>query len=240
MPEVVRRNLVNPLVQRLPESVSGVHGLRRLREFAAGSLLDPVDMYAHWIGYYTPAERHTLYSGYLATALSGRYAYEYIRNLARDCDAPDPVSRAMYVDCMSFLPNNVLHYGDRMSMAHALEVRVPLADPKLLEYMLAVPGTLKLRRGKSKYLLRRLLSGKLPPEVCKRRKTGFNPPMGVWLNGPLREVVETLLSRENLRRDGFFNPEAVARMLEAHRSGRRDYTWHLWALIMFEQWRKGA
>ncbi len=139
---------------------------------------------------------------------------------------------------MSFLPNNVLQYGDRMSMAHSLEVRVPLADPTLLEYMLAVPGTLKLRSGKSKYLLRRLLSGQLPPEVCKRGKTGFNPPMGVWLNGPLREIVEDYLSPERLRREGFFNPEAVAHMREAHRTGRRDYTWHLWALIMFQQWRQ--
>ncbi len=238
VPDVLRRSLINPLVQRLPESASGFHGLRRLREFASGTLLDPVDMYANWIGYYTAVERQTLYRGDVAAALSGRDSYEYIRTLMHNCDATDPVSRAMYVDCMSFLPNNVLQYGDRMSMAHSLEVRVPLADPHLLEYMLAVPGTLKLHGGKSKYLLRRLLSGQLPPEVCKRRKTGFNPPMGVWLNGPLREIVEDHLSPERLRREGFFNPEAVAHMREAHRTGRRDYTWHLWALIMFEQWRQ--
>lgn len=238
VPESVRRYLVDPLVRRLPESTSGFHGLRRLREFSAGTLLDPVDMYASWIGYYDDEQRQSLYSGDTARTLAGRSAHEYMRSLARDCDTADPVARAMYIDCMSFLPNNVLQYGDRMSMAHSLEVRVPLADPGLLEFMLAVPGALKLKGGKGKYLMRRLLSRYLPEDVCRRKKTGFNPPMGVWLNGPLRDVVQEFLSPDALRRGGYFNPDAVARMLDEHQHGRRDYTWHLWALIVFEQWRR--
>lgn len=238
VPDFLRRYAIDPLVRQLPESVSGFHGLRRLREFSAGTLLDPIDMYASWVGYYSLGERQALYSGDTARALSGRDAHEYIRNLARGCDAPDPAARAMYVDCMSFLPNNVLQYGDRMSMAHSLEVRVPLADPGLLEFMLAVPGALKLKRGRSKYLMRQLMSRYLPPEVCRRGKVGFNPPMGVWLNGPLRVVVNDYLSPDALRSGGYFNPVTVARMLEEHRRGHRDYTWHLWALIVFEQWRR--
>ena len=139
---------------------------------------------------------------------------------------------------MSFLPNNVLQYGDRMSMAHSLEVRVPLADPDLLSFLLGVPGRLKIKGGRGKRLLRGVLSKYLPPEVVNRRKAGFNPPMGVWLNGPLREVVQDFLSPEALIQGGLFNPAAVARMLEDHRRARRDYTWHLWALIVFEQWRR--
>lgn len=238
VPGLLRRTLLNPLVQLLPESVSGFHTLRRLREFSAGTLSDPVDMYACWVGYYSLQERGELYTGEVSAALTGRDSRDYIRGLALESGADDPVSRAMYVDCMSFLPNNVLQYGDRMSMAHSLEVRVPLADPDLLSFLLGVPGRLKIKGGRGKRLLRGVLSKYLPPEVVNRRKAGFNPPMGVWLNGPLREVVQDFLSPEALIQGGLFNPVAVARMLEDHRCARRDYTWHLWALIVFEQWRR--
>lgn len=238
VPGLLRRTLLNPLVQLLPESVSGFHTLRRLREFSAGTLSDPVDMYACWVGYYSLQERGELYTGEVSAALTGRDSRDYIRGLALESGADDPVSRAMYVDCMSFLPNNVLQYGDRMSMAHSLEVRVPLADPDLLSFLLGVPGRLKIKGGRGKRLLRGVLSKYLPPEVVNRRKAGFNPPMGVWLNGPLREVVQDFLSPEALIQGGLFNPVAVARMLEDHRRARRDYTWHLWALIVFEQWRR--
>ena len=238
IPALLRRALVNPLVQRLPESVSGLHTLRRIKEFSAGTLLDPVDMYAHWVGYYTLAERRALYSGDAGKALAGRDSHDFIRQLARESNTTEPISRAMYIDTLSFLPHNVLQYGDRMSMAHSLEVRVPLADPKLLAFMAGVAGRLKLKGGKSKYLMRSLLSKHLPEEVVNRKKAGFNPPMGVWLNGPLRGVTREFLSRESLVDGGLFNFDVVARMLDAHRRGRRDYTWHLWALIVFEQWRR--
>lgn len=238
LPALLRRGLINPLVQLLPESVSGFHALRRIREFSAGTLLEPVDMYAGWVGYYSLQERRELYNADVSGALRGRDSRDYIRNLARECGSDDPVSRAMYVDALSFLPNNVLQYGDRMSMAHSLEVRVPLADPELLSFLMGVPGGLKIKGGRSKHLLRGVLSKYLPPEVVNRKKAGFNPPMGVWLNGPLREVVREFLSPEALKRGGLFNPAVVTRMLEDHGRARRDYTWHLWALIVFEQWRR--
>ncbi len=238
VPGWMRRLLINPLVQCLPESASGNHGLRRLREFSAGAMLDPVDMYANWIGYYSHAERQALYSGDVARALHGRDSHAYIRALARDCDAQDPVTQAMCVDIQSFLPNNVLHYGDRMSMAQSLEVRVPFADHEVLGLLLRMPGAMKLRAGKSKYLLRRLLESRLPDDIVNRRKQGFNPPMGVWLKGPLRDIVAEYLSPESIRAGGYFNPETVDAMIQAHNRGRRDYTWHIWSLIVFEQWRR--
>lgn len=238
IPAPIRRVLINPLVQMLPESTTGFHGLRRLKEFSAGSLLDPVDMYALWHAYYTQEDKKTLYTPDVARVLAGREAREYIKTLANECDSQDTVSRAMYIDCLSFLPNNVLQYSDRMSMAHALEVRVPLADAKLLEFMLQIPGNLKICRGKSKYLLRKVLERYLPPQITNRKKIGFNPPMGAWLNGPLKDVIHEYLSPENIQQGGFFEPDAVSRLLIEHRHGRRDHTWRIWALIVFEQWRR--
>ncbi len=238
VPAWLRSGMINPLVQLLPESASGFHLPRRLREFSAGVQQDPVDMYAGWVGYYSREERKALYGDAATRALGDRDSLDYLRGLAAECGAADPINRAMCVDIQSFLPNNVLQYGDRMSMAHSLEVRVPLADVKLLELLLRIPGPLKLAKGRSKHLLRQLLSKRLPADIVNRKKQGFNPPMGVWLKGPLSGVVEEFLSPAAVSEAGFFNPQTVTAMLKAHRLGRRDYTWHLWALIVFEQWRR--
>jgi asparagine synthase (glutamine-hydrolysing) len=238
VPLALRRRVIDPLVQLLPESTRGFHGLRRLREFSAGSLLPPVDMYAAWIGYYDAAERRALYGPALRGALGGREPMDYVRGLFAECADSDIVSQVLYVDLMSFLPHNLLQCSDRMSMAHGLESRVPLADQRLIELLARVPSNLKVRGFETKRLLRRCMAGKLPPATVSRKKLGFNPPMGVWLNTTLRPLVEDWLSPAAVRAAGCFEPEPIQRMIEDHRASRRDCTWHLWALIQFEQWRR--
>jgi asparagine synthase (glutamine-hydrolysing) len=238
IPALLRRWIINPLVQRLPESTGGFHALRRLREFSAGSLLDPVSMYAAWISYFSPEQRQSLYTPDTQRAVGDHDALAFLHGLAREAGTDDPVARAMYIDLHSFLPNNVLQYGDRMSMAHALETRVPLADVRLIELLARIPSRLKIDGFHTKRLLRRCMAGRLPANVLRRKKAGFNPPMGVWLNTRLRPLVETYLSPEQLRRDGFFRPEPIQQMISEHRAGRRDYTWHLWSLLVFEEWRR--
>lgn len=232
------RSMLNPLVQCLPESTRGFHALRRIRSFSAGSLQDPLDMYARWMGYFTPEQKAALYTGDTRRAIGGYDSYDVVRGFGRESGTEDPVARAMYIDVNTFLPNNVLQYGDRMSMAHSLETRVPLADVRLFEFLARVPSDLKLHGRTSKYLLRKHLDGKLPPADVQRGKRGFNPPMGVWLNGALRNVVDDHLSEAALRQSGYFEVAPVQAMLRAHRSNRRDYTWHLWALVMFQAWQR--
>ncbi len=238
LPHALRSGLINPLVQRLPESTRGFHGLRRLREFSAGSLLPPVDMYTAWIGYFNAAERQALYAPGLRSALDQRDPMAYLRGLFAECADNDLVSQVLYVDLMSFLPHNLLQCSDRMSMAHALESRVPLADQQLIELLARVPSNLKVRGLETKHLLRRCMAGKLPPDAVGRKKLGFNPPMGVWLNTSLRPLLEDWLSPQAVRAAGYFEPEPIQRMIADHRASRRDYTWHLWALLQFEQWRR--
>ena len=238
IPAALRRYALNPLIQLLPESTRGFHTLRRVREFSAGTLLDPVDMYASWIGYYSGAERQQLYTGDTRQTVGERDSLEFVRGLAAECAGVDPISQAMYIDVHSFLPNNVLQYGDRMSMAHSLEARVPLADHTLFELLAKVPASLKMRGGTSKYLLRQCMASHLPSGTVQRKKRGFNPPMGVWLNTRLKGIVDEFLSEETLRRRGYFEPAPVQAMLRDHRASHRDYTWHLWSLILFEQWHR--
>ena len=238
LPAWLRRGVIDPVARILPENTRGFHAPRRIREFSAGSLLDPVDMYASWIGYYSADERARLFTQDIAAPLAGRDAFDYLRGLFRECEGLDFVSRVLYVDLLSFLPHNLLQCTDRMSMAHGLESRVPLADQELIALLGRVPSTLKTRGLTTKYLLRRCMRGRLPADTVRRGKRGFNPPLGVWLNTALRPMIEEYLSESALRAGGFIEPGFVAEMLREHRAGRRDHTWRLWALLLFEHWRR--
>lgn len=238
MPYVLRAGLINPLVQALPESTRGLHALRRLREFSAGSLLGEAECYASWVGYFSSGDRAALYTEGTRRAVGQHDGLGVIRDAYAACPHADPAARAMHVDLQTFLPNNVLQYGDRMSMAHGLEVRVPFSDATLVQLMSRVPIQDKLRGGHAKYLLRKSLEGKVPDEIVWRKKQGFNPPMGIWLNGPLRPLVDDYLSPSRIRKRGLFAPEPIATMIAAHRNRRRDFTWHLWALLVLEEWMR--
>ena len=238
VPRALRAGLIDPLAQWLPESTAGLHALRRMKEFSAGSLLAPADCYAQWIGYYSRAERAALYTAETARAVDHHDGLDFVRGLYGDSAQEDPAARAMRADAQSFLPNNVLQYGDRMSMAHGLEARVPFADAALMAVLARVPAALKLKGGHGKYLLRRCLDGKVPSEIAWRKKSGFNPPMGVWLNTTLRPLVEDYLSPARVRARGLFAPGPIQEMIAAHRAGRRDLTWHLWSLLVLEEWQR--
>jgi asparagine synthase (glutamine-hydrolysing) len=232
------RQFADWILRALPEAHDGRHFGRRLREFSAAGLLERDDVYPLWLSTFTPAQKELLFSGDIQKALASRDAWEPLRNWADESGETDPAARAMYVDLHAFLPNNVLQYGDRMSMAHGLEVRVPFADRDMVETMAAVPAAAKIQRGTSKVILRTAMQARLPEEVLRRKKSGFNPPMGLWLTGALREIVEETLSDSSLRRRGWFDPAFVRSMWRDHETGRRDHTWHLWALVLLELWAR--
>jgi asparagine synthase (glutamine-hydrolysing) len=141
-----------------------------------------------------------------------------------------------YVDLKSFLPNNLLHYTDRMSMAHALEVRVPFCDHRLVEFMASIPFAQKMPHFSPKRLLKDAVTDLLPESILNRKKLGFNPPMGIWLNRDLAPLVDEHLDPARLKREGYFDAGFVGRMVREHRLGQRDYSLHLWALLVFQSW----
>lgn len=228
----------HPLANRLRGGVDGSAFAKRLKGFVAAQGLGPVDRYAAWTAYHNRESLDALYAPDLQRHLASRDPWEHLRKLADESAALDPVNQAMYLDLMSFLPDNVLRYGDRMSMAHGLELRVPLADPMLAREFLAMPAKFKVPGFQSKHLLRRHLAGRLPRDIVRRRKQGLNPPMGQWLNGPLEPLLESYLNPPAIRNAGFFDPAAIKQMRHEHETGARDHTWRLWSLIVFEEWRR--
>ena len=226
------------LLNRFPSGTSGPAITRRLQGFALAQGRDPVSRYAAWTTYHDRASLDALYAPELRRNLAGRDPMAHLRALAAESEALGPINQAMYLDLNSFLPNNVLRYGDRMSMAHGLEMRVPLADPVLASTFLSMPARYKVNARTTKVLLRKHLEGRVPDGVIARPKLGLNPPMGAWLNGALRPMMEDYLSESRLKTRGYFDFAAVAKMREEHRIGRRDHTWRLWALLVFEEWHR--
>ena len=158
-------------------------------------------------------------------------------------DEPPPESvaafmdRAMFWDQIGYLPGDNLAKVDRASMAVSLETRLPLLSHELVEFAWRVPLALKVRDGRSKWLLRQVLYRYVPREMIERPKMGFSVPVTDWLRGPLKEWGEELLDPARLRDEGFFDPQAVTAVWRAHQSGGADHGNGLWTLLMFQAWR---
>jgi asparagine synthase (glutamine-hydrolysing) len=139
-------------------------------------------------------------------------------------------------DMQNYLPDDILVKVDRAAMASSLETRVPFLDHRIVEFALATPLRFKIRAGRSKWLLRELLSRYLPPTMINRPKQGFTIPLDVWLRGPLRDWAESLLSPRSLAHSGLVNAMSVRRTWEEHLSGRRNHQRAIWTILMLQAW----
>ncbi len=230
IPAVLRRGLIEPAVALLPESTSGRHVWRRIREFVASAGLADAEMYAAWVEYFSPAERQAL--------LGGPPPPRPVADIFRATGRADPLDAMQETDLLSFLPGNLMAYGDAMSMMHALELRLPLLDHRLIETVARLSAGCRFAAGK-KTLLKAAARRLLPAAIVDRPKLGFNPPMGLWLKGDLAPLVAECLTPARMAALGL-EWTAVERLLAEHRAGRRDLSLPVWALLVLERWQAGC
>jgi asparagine synthase (glutamine-hydrolysing) len=149
---------------------------------------------------------------------------------------PEFERQAIYLDTITYLPNDILVKLDRATMACGLEGRIPFLDPRVVEFAWRLPLHMKVRPNQGKWLLRQVLYRYVPRNLVERPKMGFGIPLDSWLRGPMREWAEALLEPRRLREEGFFDPTAVREKWNDHLCGRGAWQFHLWDILMFQLW----
>jgi asparagine synthase (glutamine-hydrolysing) len=185
-----------------------------------------------WMGSFTPAEQRALLCG-SEPAIDG---YEDILEAERNCAGGNSMERLAYLYCKFYLQDCILTKVDRASMACSLEARAPLLDYTLVEFAASIPFRLKLKGLSTKYILKRAMQGRLPPEILGRRKKGFGIPVAQWFRHDLRGLMLDALAESRIRRQGIFNPAEVARLVGEHLRGAKDHRKQLWTLFIFQLW----
>ena len=236
VPSAVHSMLVQPLVRSLPEPSHGGDRVDHMKRFSSAALDSAAERYLGFVSAIPASERSRLYASDVAGHISQQETGRLITEPFDSCRAPDDVSRSLYVDMKTYLPEDILALSDRLSMWHSLEVRVPLVDHKLVELSARLPSKYKISWRGKKRLLRSIAGKHLPSEIMNHRKQGFESPMASWLRSDLTDYAKDILGPDRLGKTGYFDHKAIAAHLDDHLSGRRKNNKLLFSLIMFMEW----
>jgi asparagine synthase (glutamine-hydrolysing) len=227
MPSVLRRGLIAPLAQAMP------FGFRRMKTAVASLNIDDwTDRYVRWFGAMSRAEREKL----SVLALNGCAVLDHPPFDAARRNTS--LRRMLYFDQTSWLPDNLLERGDRMTMAASIEARVPFLDHKLAEYVSTLPDELRVRGLTTKWILRRAAREILPRRILRRPKVGFRVPVNEWFRGEMREYLAEHLASARSRTRAYYDPKALDRVLSEHVEGRQNHEKLLWTLLNLEIWHR--
>jgi asparagine synthase (glutamine-hydrolysing) len=193
-----------------------------------------VEAYFHGVSILHDGMRGELFSPRFRSELQGYSAVEVLKRHAARAPTDHPLSLVQYLDIKTYLVGDINTKVDRASMAHGLEVREPLMDHTLVEWLASLSPELKLNRGEGKYILKKALEPYLPSGILYRPKMGFAVPLTKWFRGPLRQAMKDAVLGPVLAETGWFNASYLRRLVEDHESGRSDYSAPLWTLMMFE------
>ncbi len=236
LPGRLRGRLIEPLADALPEGKDSAwrERARRLRRFVAHAGKDAAARHAGWATRIDAGELERLFDPAVAAAAATPEAL--VEDLRQEAGGEDPINAMLATDLALVLPGDMLVKVDRMSMAHGLEVRCPFLDHRVVECAAAMPGRFKLKGRTGKRILRRAFADRLPAEVFRRPKKGFEVPIATWLAGELRDLTLGAVDPERLKRQGLFRPEVPRRWLADLDAGRRDTASLLWTLVTFQAW----
>ncbi|PKM11434.1 MAG: asparagine synthetase B [Gammaproteobacteria bacterium HGW-Gammaproteobacteria-3] len=233
LPDGVRKPLFGFLGRTYPKA-DWAPKIFRAKSTFESIARDSLEGYFHSISVNSNELRNNLFGAQLKQELQGYQAVEVFRRHTRNVNIENPQSLVQYLDIKTYLPGDILTKVDRASMAHALEVRVPLLDHKLVEWMAGLQPDMKLRQREGKYIFKKSLETYLPDAVLYRPKMGFAVPLSDWFKGPLKHRVRESLLGDAITESGYFETAFIRKMVDQHQSGLRDYSAPIWSLLMFE------
>jgi asparagine synthase (glutamine-hydrolysing) len=233
LPLGLRRPLFGALARAYPKADWAPRVMRAKTTFE-GMARTSVEAYFNSMSIVRSPMRAQLFSPRLLSELGGYGAQEVFDRHAANANTDDPLALIQYLDTKTYLVGDINTKVDRASMAHSLEVREPLMDHQLVEWLATLPSHLKIRGTESKYLLKEAMVPMLPMDVLYRPKMGFAVPLARWFRGPLKQRVRQAVLGERLLSTGWFEPDCLRSLVDGHQSGRGDYSAPLWSLLMFE------
>ncbi len=233
LPSSIRKPVFGLLGQVYPKADWAPKLFRAKSTFESISR-DSLEGYFHSVSTLSNELRSNLFSTQLKQELQGYKAVEVFRRHAANAQTDNPLSLVQYLDIKTYLPGDILTKVDRASMAHALEVRVPLLDHQLVEWMAGLSPDIKLKGRVGKYIFKKSLEAYLPDDILYRPKMGFAVPLDAWFKGPLKQKVREALLGETMKQCGLFNQTFIEHMVNQHQSGLKDYSTPIWSLLMFE------
>jgi asparagine synthase (glutamine-hydrolysing) len=198
--------------------------------------LDPERGYFHTVSWLSPEKKRKLYRDPLRRQLAGYDSFSVLESYFNKTEGWDPLSRVQYVDVKTFLVDDILTKVDRASMAHSLEVRVPLLDHEVMEFAASLPSSYKIRGGSQKYVLKKAVRNLVGDETLNRTKMGFSVPLARWLRGELRPLFEERVFAKDAFVADLFDAAPIRAWWGRHQSGASDFAPELWALLVLESW----
>lgn len=238
LPSWFRKTLMKKIIAAIPESF----GYKSLAQKAAWvndmSFFTSGERYVQSMSFlrFTREAKHELFTQSARDAIEDYDSSEKILRFFEADNVNDLVDRMLYTDLMTRMPDHLLSIVDRMSMAHSIECRPPLMDYKVVEYAASIPANLKLKGHSLKYILKRVASRYLPPELINRKKQGFGFPLAIWMRTDLRRFLENLFEQSRFAELGIFDRAYMKRILDEHLAGKVDHNFRLWILINLEFW----
>ena len=233
LPAGLRRPLFGLLGRVYPKADWAPRVLRAKTTFE-GMARSAVEGYFHTVSILRDPMRSELFSPVFRNALGGYQARQVFDRHALRSNTDDPLALIQYLDLKTYLVGDINTKVDRASMAHSLEVREPLMDHELVDWLATLPSAMKVRGQEGKYLLKKAMEPKLSADILYRPKMGFAVPLARWFRGPLKQRVRQAVLGPRLASTGWFNRTYLQHLVDAHQSGARDYSAPLWTLLMFE------
>ncbi len=238
LPGGLRRPVLSALLRMVPETFTYKSLAQRLRWIHELSDYSDGQRYARSLGFlrFTPESKQELFTETAQRELSDADSVAKVLTYFDSESAQELVDKMLNTDLMTRVRDHNLVMGDRMSMAHSLEVRAPLLDPRLMEFAASLPTDLKIRGRQLKYLLRKVAARYVPKDIVRLPKQGFGFPIGEWLRSELRATVESRLNDSKLVQQGTFRPQYIKQLMDEHMAGSQDHSYRLWLLLGLEVW----
>jgi asparagine synthase (glutamine-hydrolysing) len=232
MPLFIRKKIIGPWIGKMPAGSNSF--IRNTKKFLKSADMPFKERYFGYLTYYSHEEMQDL----VRIPFDWTRIFDTHSRLFEKYKSEDPVQSMMNLDLMTFLPNLNLMYTDKMSSAVAVEVRVPFLDHIFIEEVSRIPGSLKIRNGKRKYIFKKVAERYLPHKIVWRKKAGFSAPIGAWLKGQLKDMMLDLLSKERIKSRGYFNYAFISQLIKNHLNNKEYNANQLWQLITLELWHQ--